>query len=801
MCLQRKKDAKTALEAKSIAVEIDKVHRSLSAARALCTTREDRPVQTHTHTHTHAHVGRNPGSVGVRASATPSMTGTTTASGPAADGQSAVKKEKKRENKCASGRRNAREDAVDSDGQLVDRDDLADKARVVLLRLGRARDIARGESASSLASTDKRRKDGGVVALPEISASLACVKTRLLPHQVEAVRWMMWREGSGGGNPRGGILGDDMGLGKSLDVIAVVMCSKAMHPATTKPTLVVCPASLLCQWASEVKAHTDGIAECVVYHGSNRTKKAKGASDSPFSGVDFVVTTYATLEREHRLHFKALEDAGEASLSDDSNGSADDDASAATNPNSPLFASQWARAVFDEGHVIRNKRTSSFAAAAAVADRSDARWIVTGTPVQNSLADVAAALQFLRVPVYGTAHGFKAVVSAARDAPAAARAVLASVMLRRTKDEMKDDGTPLVALPRKERVEHAVDMLPDEKRVYDAVVTWCRKFVAGEINGTSTATVRNKMLTPDAHSHSRYLVALTRLRQAACHVSLLKASVDSSLSEHLDGVFPLKGRKEKRQDDDLSAMFASLEVTKEAGVKREIAQVADGVDICVREARGVSVLDAVDAPSGKMNAMARIATEAAADGHMCVIVSQWTSMLDVAARRLSTEGFSLSRVDGGMTPARREAEITAFFHASSSLGTSSSKGRKVRHAMLLSLCAGGVGLNLTCASHVIMLDAHWNPAAADQAADRVHRLGQTADAVHIHTLLYRGTVDERCAKVHARKRSLARRVYRDTNAVSSSGAKRVTGKKEDSSAEATDNSSTNVAELIEMCGL
>ena len=132
--------------------------------------------------------------------------------------------------------------------------------------------------------------------------------------------------------------------------------------------------------------------------------------------------------------------------------------------------------------------------------------------------------------------------------------------------------------------------------------------------------------------------------------------------------------------------------------------------------------------------------QAVAEGHKALVFSQWTSFLDLCEPALAQVGLQHERLDGS---SRNRAEIIRRF----------SEG-EAAPVMLISLKAGGTGLNLTAADHVFLLDPWWNPAVEDQAADRAHRIGQTRPVV-VHRLIARDTVEERILELHARKRSLS----------------------------------------------
>jgi len=129
-----------------------------------------------------------------------------------------------------------------------------------------------------------------------------------------------------------------------------------------------------------------------------------------------------------------------------------------------------------------------------------------------------------------------------------------------------------------------------------------------------------------------------------------------------------------------------------------------------------------------------------AEGHKALVFSQWTSLLDLVEPHLARLGIAHCRLDGNT---RDRGGVVAQFQ--------SDEGPPV---MLVSLRAGGVGLNLTAADHVFLLDPWWNPAVEEQAADRAHRIGQDKPVI-VHRLVATDSVEERMLELQARKRALA----------------------------------------------
>jgi SNF2 family DNA or RNA helicase len=144
--------------------------------------------------------------------------------------------------------------------------------------------------------------------------------------------------------------------------------------------------------------------------------------------------------------------------------------------------------------------------------------------------------------------------------------------------------------------------------------------------------------------------------------------------------------------------------------------------------------------SSKIERLLESLEEAASDGHKALVFSQWTGLLDLVEPHLQNAGIRFTRLDGSTRD--RGAVVNEF---------QSENGPPV---MLVSLKAGGTGLNLTAADHVFLLDPWWNPAVEDQAADRAHRIGQDRP-VMVYRMVAKDTVEERIFALQAKKRALA----------------------------------------------
>jgi SNF2 family DNA or RNA helicase len=144
--------------------------------------------------------------------------------------------------------------------------------------------------------------------------------------------------------------------------------------------------------------------------------------------------------------------------------------------------------------------------------------------------------------------------------------------------------------------------------------------------------------------------------------------------------------------------------------------------------------------SAKIDVLLDALDQVTAEGHKALVFSQWTALLDRIEPHLRTAGLEFIRLDGST---RDRGEVVQRFQ--------DEQGPPV---MLISLRAGGLGLNLTAADHVFLLDPWWNPAVEEQAADRTHRIGQERP-VMVYRLVAEDTVEERILALQEHKRSLA----------------------------------------------
>ena len=465
------------------------------------------------------------------------------------------------------------------------------------------RESQRGYIESSIAEWTRQT--------PPISPALKAdalgpLRERLRPYQLVGALWLL----KNARNASAGLLADEMGLGKTIQALA-------MMQALPGPHLVVCPSSLVWNWNREAAAFCPNLRVLAI-EGSARSEQF-----SKIPEHDLVITSYALLRRDAE-HYKPF-----------------------------VFSTT----ILDEAQHIKNPGSQNARAACAI--RSKARFILTGTPLENSIRDLWSLFEFLIPGYLGTRKDFQdryekplAIGESGGIWPRLLRRVR-PWMLRRTKSEI------LKELPPKIEQVVQVELNAEQKAAYTQLQIAARAEV--DAMRESGGAARMKVLT-----------ALLRLRQACCDLRLLNRETN--------------------------------------------------------------------APSAKIDALLELLGEAVDGGHRTLVFSQFTSMLDLIAPSLDEAGISWCRLDGST---KDRGAVVERFQSDPSISV-----------FLISLKAGGVGLNLTGADTVIHFDPWWNPAVEAQATDRAHRIGQQNVVTSIK-LIARDTVEERVLEMQAKKKMLS----------------------------------------------
>ncbi|HWB74213.1 MAG TPA: DEAD/DEAH box helicase [Nannocystaceae bacterium] len=238
-------------------------------------------------------------------------------------------------------------------------------------------------------------------------------------------------------------------------------------------------------------------------------------------------------------------------------------------------------------------------------------------------------------------------------------------------------------------------------------------------------------------------IAALRERTGPFVLRRLKREVAKELPPRTDLVLHCELREEERRVYDTVRAATQQQVAERLGAGDSVLAVLEAL-LRLRQAACDSALvpgqDASERASSKIELLLDVLDTGIAEGHKALVFSQWTSLLDRVEPRLAEANIPYVRLDG---TTRDRGEVVARFQADD--------GPPV---MLVSLRAGGTGLNLTAADHVFLLDPWWNPAVEDQAADRAHRIGQDKP-VFVHRIVARGTVEEGILALQQRKRELA----------------------------------------------
>ncbi|KAJ3017989.1 hypothetical protein HKX48_003239 [Thoreauomyces humboldtii] len=564
------------------------------------------------------------------------------------------------------------------------------------------------------------------------------VTITLMPHQLKGVAWMKSREA---GSSNGGILADDMGLGKTVQTISLIVANRSKD-AHCKTTLIVAPLALIKQWEQEILTKTKArTLKVLLYHGPGRTK-----DPVKLKSYDVVITTFQVIASECPKLSKPLK----KDL---------DQTPKVLKEGGPLFDVKWFRIVLDEAQTIKNKTTKSAIGCCELS--AQLRFCLSGTPIQNSIDELYSLLKFLRFNPFNDYSVFKHQIAdplnrgRSKVAMERLRVILKALMLRRTKTTVLD-GKPVLDLP--------------ARNVHLVKVQFNARDLEFYTQLERKMKTKLKSLQKDGGSnYTNILCLLLRLRQACNHRSLVGAGADTE-SE----IAPKPVADDEEEDvDEMLAMFKTLEVDAEnrqcticfeqlVGVPSDQKQCLDCTDKFV-SSEAVKRGAAVSSIRGKRGKNAALVDELTRNWYSSakidktleilddlrlndptskiIVFSQFTTMLDVVEVPLRAKGYKFCRYDGSMPNPERERSIESI------------RTDPDVTVMLISLKCGSLGLNLTAANRVIMLDMWWNPALEDQAIDRVHRIGQTKP-VEVTRFTVEGTVEDRILALQLKKRTL-----------------------------------------------
>lgn len=673
-------------------------------------------------------------------------------------------------------------------------DDLAGKLKTLDVKAGgnhEGAQVGDGEDDDD----DEDEDDGTVTGL----------KVKLLPHQIDGVGWMHDKETgtkkTRGVLPKGGILADDMGLGKTIQSIALMLTNpkpsqeelekskRKLPEGVGKGTLVVAPLALIKQWEGEIKdrIEEDHALKVCVHHGPGRARSYKDLKK-----YDVVITTYQTLSSEHA--------GSEGSL------------------KVGCFGIHWYRIILDEAHSIKNRNAKATKAACALESEYrwclTGTPMQNNLDELQSLIHFLRIKPFddlntWREQITKPMNNGKGGLALRR-----LQVYLKAFMKRRTKDILKQDG----ALNSGKGKEGATSKGPGFKIVARTVEKIEAEFTEQEREFYTRLESRTDrsleaMMAGNKLSYASALVLLLRLRQACNHPKL----TGSDLSNEKDAVMGSQtpGRAKSSVDDDMDSIanllggltvqtkrcdmcqieLSTVEASNgaircgecEADLEEQNVKAKDSKQVkrdkrAKQERKAISaqrkqarrvVVDSDDedeneqsaddddddddedssdndsdafaensvVQSTKIRHLMQVLKE---DSHLhkYIVFSFFTSMLDLIEPFLKSSRIRYVRYDGQMRNDAREASLNSL------------RSDPSTRVLLCSLRAGSLGLNLTAASRVVILEPFWNPFVEEQAIDRVHRLNQTTD-VKVYKFTIKNTVEERILDLQEKKRELA----------------------------------------------
>ncbi|KAL2395240.1 putative ATP-dependent helicase [Exophiala dermatitidis] len=675
-------------------------------------------------------------------------------------------------------------------------DELADKMKSMTVEGSGATDAADAEE-------EDEEDDGTVVGL----------KVKLLPHQIEGVNWMRDKETgtkkTRGVLPKGGILADDMGLGKTIQSIALILTNpkpsaeelekskRKLADGVGKGTLVVAPLALIKQWEGEIKdrVEKDHALKVCVHHGPQRAKSYK-----ELQKYDVVITTYQTLSSEHAgsegslkvgcfgVHWYRI-------ILDEAHSIKNRNAKATKAACALNAEYRWCLTGTPmQNNLDELQSLIHFLRIKPYDDLNLWREQIT-KPWNNGKAGLALR----RLQVYLKAfmkRRTKDVLKQqgpSKDGKAGPGGKSPGFkIVARTVEKVEAEFTE----PEREfykRLESRTDkslemMMAGNKMSYaSALVLLMRlrqacnhpKLTGSDLSkendalsGSQTPSRRKASVEDDMDSIANMLGGLS-VETKLCDVCQIELSpkdasegaircpeCEADLQEQKERFQEKKkAKREKRIKQERKAVQAQRKAARrivedsddEENENNDEDEPADDSSVSGDDAPDDDEDDYSSDESGSEEPTVMQSTKirhlisllkADSHQHKYIVFSFFTSMLDLIEPFLKEHRIRFTRYDGKMRNDAREASLN-------SLRTDPST-----RVLLCSLRAGSLGLNLTAASRVVILEPFWNPFVEEQAIDRVHRLNQTQD-VKVYKLTIKDTVEERILELQDKKRELA----------------------------------------------
>jgi len=444
----------------------------------------------------------------------------------------------------------------------------------------------------------------------------------LRPYQLAGVQWLYLLTEL----RLGACLADDMGLGKTIQVLSLLLVLKNEAADKRKPCLLVAPASLLANWASEIARFAPSLKALVAHPSAAPGEKLSVDDEGNLADADLVITSYGFLTR------------------------------------SPwLAAAPWRLVVLDEAQAIKNPAAKQTKTVKQL--RADTRVALTGTPIENRLSDLWSIFDFINPGLLGSSKQFSSFVKRLADRPHSPYEPLRDLVRPYILRRLKTDKSVIADLPDKTEMKAFCSLSRKQAALYQQAV----EELAGQLEEVDG--MRRKGMV---------LAFLMRLKQICNHPSQWLG----------DGAWAEKD-------------------------------------------------------SGKLARLRDILEVVAARQEKALLFTQFKeTTAPLAAFAGSVFGRAGLVLHGGTEVGKRK-ELVRQFQEDENIAF-----------FVLSLKAGGAGLNLTAASHVIHFDRWWNPAVENQATDRAFRIGQTRNVL-VHKFICRGTVEDKIDQLIESKEQLA----------------------------------------------
>ncbi|KAK6342296.1 hypothetical protein TWF718_007699 [Orbilia javanica] len=533
------------------------------------------------------------------------------------------------------------------------------------------------------------------------------INIELKPHQTLGVCWMLDKEGYPHRpgrylRSRGGILADEMGMGKTLTTLALVATTNDLMPQKSHvinaipTTLIICPKSgkqynipthefvgpagffatcsslldmalVITGWEEQINRFTQ--IKYLVYEPAGR-KLVKPC----FEEYDLVITTYGAIANSRSRTTKDLSEF------------------------------HWRRIILDEAHTIRERSTKQ--AKAIFALESEYRWCLTGTPVQNKLDDYGALLEFIQHETTKCRSLFHSnIIKPLRQKNENSLRRLQELVAETTLRRLKANSQ--LGLPQRQDTLHKLVFNQEEERLHRLL----GKFVSAKIN----QAIREGTLKNTGFYAAQLIL---RLRQVCNHgISLLPQSLQEELRN-----FSTQGDEEFAISNTFMKMICELCKSSETDAKNTRTYEDCQHTVCLKcnmsatdcplclNSNSEDISMAME-PSTKVQNL--ISNLQSGPGRKSVVFSCWTKMLDLVEVALRRNKIGFTRMEGSLTTKERRERLRIF------------RSDPNCRVFLSTLGSGSTGLDLTTASEVHLLEPQFNPMLEEQALARVHRIGQT----------------------------------------------------------------------------